>query len=491
MREMAVLRDKRKALLQKRNKNKMMLKDIYEDQKDHSHQQEVSRLRARQKVFANADVVCATLSGAGHDMLASMCVSFDTVIVDEAAQSIEISSLIPLKYDTHRCILVGDPNQLPPTVISMVATKYNYQQSLFMRLENSIGNEVNLLRVQYRMHPEISRFPSQIFYKSKLSDGPDMATVTSALWHHRPEFPPYSFFNVLDGHEKLGRGKSIFNTAEADAAVALVDMLATKFPTIKFGGKIGVITPYKQQLSHIKSRFTRKFGSNILDMIDFNTVDGFQGQEKDIIIFSCVRAGPGRGIGFLADMRRMNVGLTRAKSSLFVLGHATSLSRSDYWGDLVMDSKRRDLMVDCEYPYFKHRLSNFGTTPNLFEREVLIATKSKYKHKPRASRIAIPEVGSPRPSSPVARDVAMKEVAPDNEERFLEKVRNLKANTTKPATSEEPEKRLSLQEFRNARGVKRPNASSDVLFVPKSNRGTRSNLFIDKNKARTPVSFGG
>ncbi|KAI8875105.1 hypothetical protein K501DRAFT_234134, partial [Backusella circina FSU 941] len=211
MAQMAVLREKRKSLLQKRNKNKMMLKDIYEDQRDHSHQLEVSRLRARQKVFANADVVCATLSGSGHDMLTSMCVSFDTVIVDEAAQSIEISSLIPLKYDTQRCILVGDPNQLPPTVISVVASKFNYQQSLFMRLENSIGDEVNLLRVQYRMHPEISKFPSQIFYKSKLSDGPDMASVTSAIWHHRPEFPPYSFFNVLDGHEKVGRGKSIFN----------------------------------------------------------------------------------------------------------------------------------------------------------------------------------------------------------------------------------------------------------------------------------------
>jgi superfamily I DNA and/or RNA helicase len=107
---------------------------------------EVSRVRARQKVFANADVVCATLSGSGHDMLTSMGASFETVIVDEAAQSIEISSLIPLKFDTQRCILVGDPNQLPPTVMSTVAAKYDYQQSLFMRLEKTVGKEVNLLR---------------------------------------------------------------------------------------------------------------------------------------------------------------------------------------------------------------------------------------------------------------------------------------------------------------------------------------------------------
>lgn len=167
--QMAVLRDKRKALGAKLVKTKIMLKDTYQDQKNHGREMEVSRVRARQKVFANADVVCATLSGSGHDMLTAMGVSFETVIVDEAAQSIEISSLIPLKFDTQRCILVGgnvfdskdhmislshfvfyfysiDPNQLPPTVMSTLAAKYDYQQSLFMRLEKTIEKEVTLLR---------------------------------------------------------------------------------------------------------------------------------------------------------------------------------------------------------------------------------------------------------------------------------------------------------------------------------------------------------
>lgn len=97
-------------------------------------------------------------------------------------------------------------------------------------------------------------------------------------------------------------------------------------------------------MGQLKARFQKRFGSAIVDAIDFNTVDGFQGQEKDIIIFSCVRAGSGRGIGFLADMRRMNVGLTRAKYSLFVLGHARSLSKSEYWGDLVRDAEKRSLI---------------------------------------------------------------------------------------------------------------------------------------------------
>ncbi|OAD04923.1 hypothetical protein MUCCIDRAFT_139729, partial [Mucor lusitanicus CBS 277.49] len=344
--QMSILRDKRKTLAQKLTKSRILLKDTYQDQKNYGKEMEISRVRARQKVFANADVVCATLSGSGHDMLTQMGVSFETVIVDEAAQSIEISSLIPLKFDTQRCILVGDPNQLPPTVMSTLATKHNYQQSLFMRLERNMASEINLLSIQYRMHPHISSFPSKMFYQSQLKDGPNMDKVSSAVWHALPQFPPYRFFNIMDGQEKLGRGKSIFNVAEADAAVALVDMLCTKLPTVKFASKIGVITPYKQQVGQLKSRFQKRFGNSILDVIDFNTVDGFQGQEKEIIIFSCVRAGYGRGIGFLADMRRMNVGLTRAKCSLFVLGNAHSLNSSEYWGDLVYDAQKRDLITN-------------------------------------------------------------------------------------------------------------------------------------------------
>ncbi|CEJ02391.1 hypothetical protein RMCBS344292_16398 [Rhizopus microsporus] len=344
--QMSILRGRRKALAQKLAKAKIALKDAHQDQKNYGQEMEVSRIRARQKVLANADVVCATLSGSGHDMLTTMGMSFGTVIVDEAAQSVEISSLIPLKFDTQKCVLVGDPNQLPPTVMSTMAAKYDYQQSLFMRLEKTVGEEVNLLSIQYRMHPEISSFPSKLFYQSRLQDGPQMDKMSSAVWHALPEFPPYCFFDVYDGQEKMGRGKSIFNAAEANAAVTLVDLLLTKLPT--FASKIGVITPYKQQVGQLKAAFQKRFGSNIVDAIDFNTVDGFQGQEKEIIIFSCVRAGNDRGIGFLADMRRMNVGLTRAKFSLFVLGHASSLAKSEYWGELVRDAEQRSLIREVK-----------------------------------------------------------------------------------------------------------------------------------------------
>lgn len=104
---------------------------------------------------------------------------------------------------------------------------------------------------------------------------------------------------------------------------------------------MGVISPYKQQIRTLKEYFSRYFGSKILEAVDFNTVDGFQGQEKDIIIFSCVRASNSGSVGFLSDIRRMNVALTRARQSLFILGHAETLRREEIWGDLVRDAETR------------------------------------------------------------------------------------------------------------------------------------------------------
>lgn len=144
--QMYSLRDKQKELINQRNKTKTMIKSVYEEQKDYNRDLEVSRLRARQQVFNRADVVCCTLSSSGHETLTSAGLTFETVIVDEAAQSIEISSLIPLKYDCKRCILVGDPNQLPPTVLSLLAAKYSYEQSLFVRLQKNAPDNVYLLR---------------------------------------------------------------------------------------------------------------------------------------------------------------------------------------------------------------------------------------------------------------------------------------------------------------------------------------------------------
>lgn len=309
--------------------------------------------KARADILGDADVICATLSGSGHDYLANY--DFETVIIDEAAQSVEISSLIPLKYNCQRCIMVGDPNQLPPTVKSREATNAGYNKSLFVRLHAAAPEATHLLSIQYRMHPDISSFPSKAFYESRLSDGPDMATVTKQPWHTSSSlFPPYAFLHVKGGKEERGRHHSLMNSQEAAVAVALYSRLVQECKGIDLSFRVGVITAYKAQVGELRKQFRQRFGEDILSKIDFNTVDGFQGQEKDIIILSCVRggAGEGGGIGFLSDVRRMNVALTRARSSLFILGDSRALRTNESWGKLVEDATERGALREVDKSSF-------------------------------------------------------------------------------------------------------------------------------------------
>jgi len=139
------------------------------EHKDTKMKLEGSRAEKKLKILQRAEVVCATLSASGYDILNNLKEGFDTVIIDEAAQSVEPSTLIPLKYGCRRCILVGDPLQLPPTIISQSAKAAGYERTLFERMQKQ-GTEVFMLPIQYRMHPEISSFPSNQFYAAKLTD---------------------------------------------------------------------------------------------------------------------------------------------------------------------------------------------------------------------------------------------------------------------------------------------------------------------------------
>ena len=307
-----------------------------------SRQNEINRRKFQQQVIDGAHVLCATLSGSGHDMFKNLNVEFETVIIDEAAQCIELSALIPLKYGCSKCILVGDPEQLPPTVLSRAAQSYGYEQSLFVRMQRNHPRDVHLLDTQYRMHPEISSFPSQQFYNSRLVDGPDMAAARDKPWHVSSILGPYRFFDVEGVQTKEARGHSFINIPEMNAAMALYRRLKADYRSYSFKGKIGIITSYKAQLTALKARFAQQYGDEIFDEIEFNTTDAFQGREREIIIFSCVRAKATGGIGFLGDIRRMNVGLTRAKSSLWVLGDSRSLQQGQFWNRLIEDAKARD-----------------------------------------------------------------------------------------------------------------------------------------------------
>jgi senataxin len=308
-----------------------------------SRENEITRRRLQQEILDSAHVLCATLSGSGHEMFKNLKVEFETVIIDEAAQCIELSALIPLKYGCSKCILVGDPKQLPPTVLSKSAARYGYEQSLFVRMQQNHPNDVHLLDVQYRMHPEISKFPSDQFYDGRLIDGKDLAKLRDMPWHKSGLLGPYRFFDVKGTQMNGTKGHSYVNMEEVRDALRLYNRLRSDYRSYDFRGKIGIITPYKAQLKELRQAFQRSCGEKVFDEIDFNTTDAFQGRESEIIIFSCVRARASGGIGFLEDIRRMNVGLTRAKSSLWILGDSLSLMQGEFWARLIEDAKARHL----------------------------------------------------------------------------------------------------------------------------------------------------
>jgi superfamily I DNA and/or RNA helicase len=335
-------------------------------------------------ILDSANIVCTTLSGAGMDIFTKSHKAFETVIIDEAAQALELSALIPLKYHAQRCILVGDPQQLPATVISQAAVKFDYKQSLFQRLQ-LCGHSVEMLTIQYRMHSEIRSFPSQHFYENKLIDAKQL--IQSPVFTHHPaingdsvrndnsifskasvdiRLGPYVVFDVKEGAESRQNSSSLHNSAEAKLCAELILFLRRQiklhsrgdFSDLQFCARIGVISPYRQQVREIKKELARiSRGAKIaLSSVEVNTVDGFQGREKDFILFSCVRARPnyqvnshnGSAIGFVSDAARLNVALTRAKYGLYLLGNLQTLQHDSMWSALITNARQRDLVVEVD-----------------------------------------------------------------------------------------------------------------------------------------------
>jgi senataxin len=293
-----------------------------------------SRFNLEVSFVDEAHIVCTTLSSTGLELFEA-AVGFDVLIVDEAAQSVELSTLVPLRLGIRQAVLVGDPQQLPATVFSRGGARSGYDVSLFERLTRAPTRLVaHMLDTQYRMHPAISAFPSRYFYQGRLRDG---GCVGGGAWRQSwhevaaggPLAPPLLFCDLATSAERGGGRQSRANEPEAQLVVALYQTLCRTFPDEQLAARrrVGVITPYAQQLSLLKRLFERALGPRWAAEVDVNTVDGFQGREKDIILFSCVRSagnagggGAGGGIGFLDDLRRMNVALTRARHSLFVVG---------------------------------------------------------------------------------------------------------------------------------------------------------------------------
>lgn len=352
-----------------------------------ARKRDIERRKAQAQIIKQSQIICATLSGSAHNVLSSLKMRFDTVIIDEAAQCIELSALIPLKYGCKQCIMVGDPNQLPPTVLSQQAASLKYEQSLFVRMFNKHQDRVHMLNVQFRMHPDIAEFPSKEFYNGKLETGSTNLERTKKVWHDRSLFSPYRFFNVKGSHERSERTKSLFNKKEAMVAFQLYRALENKIGHSEIAGKVGIISPYKQQVNLLKRVFKTELGELGAADIDFNTIDGFQGQEKEVIIISCVRAEPdGYGVGFLGDTRRMNVAVTRAKSALWILGNEESLLKNPVWRRLVADAKQRHCYTDCKPGQLNNLIRNGDQAAHQEKRKFEDDDQSGRKKKKPKSR---------------------------------------------------------------------------------------------------------
>ncbi|KAF8073606.1 SEN1 N terminal-domain-containing protein [Lyophyllum atratum] len=459
-------------LNRRRDQNKSKMRDL-----------DAKRRAFKLDVLQEADVICATLSGAAMELLGRF--EFEMVIIDEAAQCVELSSLIPLKYRSNRCVMVGDPQQLPPTVISQEACRFNYNESLFVRLQKHRPDTVHLLSIQYRMHPDISSLPSRVFYQGKLLDGPEMKIKTKQPWHSNPKFGTYRFYNVVKGLEESGSRASLKNMAECRVAVALYARLVQEFSSIDFSYRVGIVSMYRAQIVELRRQFTERFGPQILETVDFNTVDGFQGQEKDIIILSCVRSGPGlQSIGFLSDYRRMNVALTRAKSSLFILGNAPTLERSDNtWRDIVVDARTRSSLLNTDPSFFT--TSTSATTvlppPSPTKPSKVIApapiptdlvTPRSFKSTPQiAGPSRLPQAKSDmdlRPDNVARHDVNLS--SRDKQLANIPRPGVTPSGLKRPAESIEPSPRLPEPGSNKPRPPPAKRQKQSSIFIPKANK---------------------
>lgn len=283
------------------------------------------------EILQSAEVVCATCVGSGHEMLDDF--QFEIVVIDEATQATEPSSIVPLVKRCEQLVLLGDHFQLPPTVTSSRAAEGGLSTSLFQRLV-TLGVEPLLLDTQYRMHPGISHFPSKTFYNGRLKDG-----IDSSAREHPKGFPwpnkeiPVAFVNV-EGNEETSpfAGSSKQNRQEAEVVLRIVEDFLTKG---KLSPKqIGIISPYNGQVKILKDSLEAKGGlgpQGRYRKLNVNSVDGYQGREKDVIVLSTVRANAKGRVGFLKDWRRLNVAVTRAREGLVVVGHAATLRNDEHW----------------------------------------------------------------------------------------------------------------------------------------------------------------
>ncbi len=307
-------------------------KALFQEAKDLYNQVHIIENYLVDKILNEADVVSATLVGSNNKYLSNK--RFEVVVIDEAAQALEPATWIPLTKADGKVILAGDPFQLPPTVKNFKAAKAGLERTLIEQCLNKFP-EVNLLEVQYRMHEDIMGFSNQQFYNNRLQA--DQSVQFQNLILTNGEKKPLEFIDTAGcGFEEKQNPKtrSHYNPEEYQVLWRHLDSLMALF---KEGThpSIGIISPYKEQTLYMKEQIASYFEPHQQTHIDVNTIDSFQGQERDIIYISLVRSNEKGIIGFLKDYRRMNVAMTRARKKLIVIGDSATLGNHKFYQDFM------------------------------------------------------------------------------------------------------------------------------------------------------------
>ena len=305
-------------------------------------------LRINAQLFGEARVIASTLVGSANRLLDGQ--KFATLFIDEAAQALEAACWIPIRK-VSRVVLAGDHCQLPPTVKSFAALKAGLGKTLMERIVENHPETVTLLKMQYRMNEEIMRFSSDWFYGNQVESAPEVKYRSILDLDIPMTWIDTSAFQLpSSGEEGLGVEANLFreefvgesfgriNKAEAELTLLALENYFKKIGKERILQErldVGVISPYRAQVQYLRHLFKkREFFKPYRSLISVNTVDGFQGQERDIILISLVRANDEGQIGFLRDLRRMNVAITRARMKLIILGDASTMTRHPFYKKL-------------------------------------------------------------------------------------------------------------------------------------------------------------
>ncbi|MFQ9098057.1 MAG: AAA domain-containing protein [Segatella copri] len=338
-----------------------------------NYHQKIERLKSRAaeieirinaELFGEARVIACTLVGSAHRLLEGM--KFGTLFIDEAAQALEAACWIPMRRAS-RVILAGDHCQLPPTVKSIAALRAGLGKTLMERIAENKPEVVTLLKIQYRMNDEIMRFSSDWFYGGKVESAPQIKYRSVLDYDHpitwidtsneenqitiegedAPEDSASTSSSVSAANQNsdlnfkeqfVGESFGRINKAEAELTLLTLAEYFTKIGkqrVLEERIDAGIISPYRAQVQYLKKLIKKyEFFKPYRRLISVNTVDGFQGQERDVILISLVRSNDEGQIGFLKDLRRMNVAMTRARMKLIILGNKDTMTKHPFYKKL-------------------------------------------------------------------------------------------------------------------------------------------------------------